>query len=204
MNPAMRVHMPTQSQPEPPAPAASPLGQAGGFDIAWATRGTTRGDARAFEVLYRAWFGRVYAYARGLTGRDESFCLDVTQEVMLRAARSIPELHTEAALAAWLSRACVSAAVDLVRREQRARRREQAVATSEQHADAGMRQDLQWLRDSLRQLPETEHLLLMQRVVNGLTLREAAASVGIGEHAAHGRVRRALQRLRGLAKEVWP
>jgi RNA polymerase sigma factor (sigma-70 family) len=205
MNPALRVAMPNSLHSEPPGHSAVlPLGSAGGFDIAWATRGTARGDSRAFEVLYRAWFGRVYAFARGLTRRDESFCLDVTQEVMLRAARSIPELDCEARLGAWFSRATLSAAVDMVRREQRAVKRARAAATPGPTGEKACVDDLAWLSRSLGGLPEADQLLLMQRIGHGSTLREAGASVGIGEQAAHGRVRRALDRLRELAREVLP
>jgi RNA polymerase sigma factor (sigma-70 family) len=197
--------MPSATHPEPPTlTAVTPHGTRGGLDVVWATRGTGRGEQAAFEALYRAWFERVFAFARGLTRRDESFCLDVTQDVMVRAAKSIPELQTEAELGAWMTRAAVSASVDLIRREERRKRRE---AQSMVNAAAQVRADsdsLRWLRGAVAELPEVDQLLLMQRIANGVTLQEAGASVGIGEHAAHGRVRRALGKLRTLAREVWP
>jgi len=207
MNPALRVSMSRNSlHSEPLGPtAATPLGSSGGFDIAWATRGTARGDTRAFEVLYRAWFGRVCGFARGLTKRDEAFCLDVAQEVMIRAARRIPEMATETQLAAWFSRATLSAAVDLLRREQRALKRARAAAAGNPGEAARAHEDeIAWLARSFGGLPEIDQSLLMQRIAHGSTLREAAAAVGIGEQAAHGRVRRALERLRELAREVLP
>jgi RNA polymerase sigma factor (sigma-70 family) len=204
MNPALRVSMHNSLHSEPSRPtAATPLGSSGGFDVAWATRGIGRGDARAFEILYRAWFGRVYGFARGLTKRDEAFCLDVTQEVMLRAARKMPEIESEQRLAAWLSRATLSAAVDLVRRERRASKRAAKAASARPAAaDNPQRDELGWLARSFGELTEVDQALLMQRIAHGSTLKEAAAAVGIGEQAAHGRVRRALARLRELAREV--
>jgi RNA polymerase sigma factor (sigma-70 family) len=209
MSAALRAASMAQlTQPEPPSQTAvTPLGTRGGFDVAWATGGTGRGDAAAFEVLYRAWFERVFAFARGMTRRDEAFCLDVTQDVMLRAARSIPELNTEAELGAWFARACVSAAVDTIRREQRRGRREM---NSEGRTPRGRAandngvEELDWLRRSIGVLSQDDQTLLMQRVGAGVTLKEAGQAVGLGEQAAHGRVRRALERLRELAREVWP
>jgi RNA polymerase sigma factor (sigma-70 family) len=176
------------------------------LDVASITTAVGRGDVGAFEALYRAWFERVYGMARGVTRRDEAFCLDVTQEVMLRAAKGLPRLTGEAELGAWMGRAVVSCAVDLIRREQRRRRREVAVG-GERRAGAERRatqdEELAWVWRELRKLPVVEQGLLMQRIGNGCSLKEAGLSVGIGEQAAHGRVRRALEKLRGLAREVW-
>jgi RNA polymerase sigma factor (sigma-70 family) len=166
-----------------------------------------RGDAVAFEVLYRAWFERVFAFARGATKRDESFCLDVTQEVMLRAARSIPELKSEAELGAWFTRVCISAAVDMIRRDQRKLKRERrdcGQAQLDGPATGERVEELAWLRRSLARLSEVDQMLLMQRVGLGVTLKEAGRSVGLGEQSAHGRVRRALERLRELSREILP
>jgi DNA-directed RNA polymerase specialized sigma24 family protein len=94
--------------------------------------------------------------------------------------------------------------VDLVRREQRARRRELHSGPKNKVASRVDGEEIAWVEASLARLPENDQVLLMQRIGHGLTLREAAASVGIGEQAAHGRVRRALGKLRELAREVLP
>jgi RNA polymerase sigma factor (sigma-70 family) len=184
--------------------------------VARVTEGVGRGDGAAFEVLYRGWFERVYGMARGITRRDESFCLDVTQEVMLRVAKSLPRIETEGELAAWMGRAALSCAVDLMRRETRRRRRESAVAVSEESGrdcrttqglgrdGRATQEELAWVVAEIRKLPLVEQGLLMQRVANGSSLKEAGLSVGIGEQAAHGRVRRAMEKLRRLAREVLP
>jgi RNA polymerase sigma factor (sigma-70 family) len=184
--------------------------------VARVTDAVGRGDSAAFEVLYRAWFERVYGMARGITRRDESFCLDVTQEVMLRVAKSLPRIETEGELAAWMGRAALSCAVDLMRRETRRKRRESAIAVREESGrdcrttqepggdHRATQEELAWVVAELRKLPLVEQGLLMQRVANGSSLKEAGLAVGIGEQAAHGRVRRAMEKLRRMAREVLP
>jgi RNA polymerase sigma factor (sigma-70 family) len=212
----------TEQQPMLPPQAPPPPSLAGGLGVvvkkdttiealvvARVTEAVGRGDGAAFEVLYRAWFERVYGMARGITRRDESFCLDVTQEVMLRVAKGLPRIETEGELAAWMGRAALSCAVDLMRRETRRRRREGAVArgespVSKSRGTQGQEEELAWVVAELRKLPLVEQGLLMQRVANGSSLKEAGLSVGIGEQAAHGRVRRAMEKLRRLAREVFP
>jgi RNA polymerase sigma factor (sigma-70 family) len=175
--------------------------------VAQVTAAVGRGDVGAFEQLYRAWYERVFGMARGLTRRDEAFCLDVTQEVMLRVAKSLPRLATEGELAGWMGRAVVSCAVDLVRREARRTRRERVAARPETGAARAASHDvdeLSWIMQELPRLPLVEQGLIMQRIANGSTLKEAGLAVGIGEQAAHGRLRRAMEKLRRLAQEVLP
>ena len=159
-----------------------------------------RGDREAFGVLYEAWFERCYAMARGFTRRDESFCLDVVQETMLRVARRIPAMRGEAELARWMVRAVHSSAVDLLRREARARKRERAAAAREidqvvdvaTEATAG-----EWLERVLRDVDEQERAMLQLRYGRDATLEEVGRSAGVSGDAAHGRLRRLIRRLRG-------
>jgi hypothetical protein len=51
----------------------------GQHNTARLTRAIARGDRDALATFYNAWFDRSYAAARRLTGRDESFCLDVVR-----------------------------------------------------------------------------------------------------------------------------
>jgi RNA polymerase sigma factor (sigma-70 family) len=164
------------------------------------------GDADAFEVLYRAWHPRVLALARACSGRDEAFCLDVTQEVMLRLATRVPSLADGRALGAWLARATVRASVDALRRESRRARRERAAAgregVAEGAVDAGSGVDEAWLRAQVRGLGATDFDVLHAHLVQRATLREAGLAAGVSEGSATGRVRRVLAKLRAAAREV--
>ncbi|MDX2131027.1 MAG: sigma factor [Planctomycetota bacterium] len=161
------------------------------------------GDADAFERVYRAWYARVVGLARACTRRDESFCLDIAQDVMLRAARSIPVLPDERALGAWFGRCTLSACVDALRRDARRARRERAAAMpggTHAAAPAGDHDDGEWLRRWCGGLDMTDFDLLHAAVVRGATLREAGLASGVSEGAATGRVRRAMARLRDAAR----
>ncbi len=160
------------------------------------------GDADAFEALYRAWHPRVLALARACSGRDEAFCLDVTQEVMLRLATRVPSLADGRALGAWLARATVRASVDALRRESRRTRRERAAAGREGVEEREGAVDGAWLRAQVRLLGATDFDVLHAHLVQRATLREAGLAAGVSEGAATGRVRRVLAKLRAAAREV--
>ena len=53
------------------------------------TSAMAAGDGGAVEAFYRRYFDRLYAEARRATRRDESFCLDVVQESVLRIVRTV-------------------------------------------------------------------------------------------------------------------
>lgn len=187
----------------PPSPTRAPDRSAEEL-----TRAIARGDGDALAAFYRAWFDRVYATARSLTRRDESFCLDVVQEAMLRVVKSMRAMRSEEDVARWMTRVVHTAALDLLRRESRRVVREKRAAGVEGATPAGseraeVEERIVWVRARLAELPEEEAGLLGQRIAQGVSLDRAGASEGLTGDAAHGRVRRALARLRAMAKEAF-
>jgi RNA polymerase sigma-70 factor (ECF subfamily) len=172
------------------------------------TAAIQRGDPEAFAVLYQAWFDRAYSMARSLTRRDESFCLDVVQDAMMRAVRSLRAMPDGAALRRWMAHVVRTAAIDRLRRDARRLRREarggpRISAAADAAAAAELEEQVAWLRGAVAGLPETERALLAERFDRGRTLEEAGASVGLTGNAAHGRIRRALARLRSAARKAF-
>lgn len=158
-----------------------------------------RSDPDAFASFYDRWFERALALARSLTRRDESFCMDVVQDTMLQVIRKPPAPASEAALAQWLARAIVHRTIDRLRAERRRRKREERAARSERGeptADGSLAEQNGWLAAALADLPERDRALLQARYHEDLTLADAGARLGMTANAAHGRIRRALHRLR--------
>lgn len=188
--PRARSHVPAP-RPSTPAPDAASL-----------TRSIASGDRDALGAFFEAWFDRIVALARLTSGRDESFCLDAAQEVMLRVARAMKPLPDEGALAAWVVRATRSAVTDLVRSQGRRGTRERAVARDATLVPSAPAAELaDWLRREFDALPEEDRALVTLRVQSGATLDQAGASLGMSGDAAHGRVRRALDRMKRSAQE---
>src|SRR5207237_963299 len=87
--------------------------------------------------FYRAWFDWSFRLAQRLTRRDESFCLDVVQEAMLRVARSMKAMKSRTDLERWMSRVVHTAALDQLRRASRRGVRERARGSGGPRADPG-------------------------------------------------------------------
>ena len=91
------------------------------------TAAMAAGDPAAVAAFYRRYFPRLYAWARRSSRRDESFCLDVVQDAVLRVVRTVRRADAEPQLLAWLRLVVQTTAYDRLKAERR-RGRRQAVA----------------------------------------------------------------------------
>lgn len=78
-----------------------------------------RGDATAFETIMRRHNRLLFRSARGIIG-DDAEAQDVVQEAYLRAFCNLDSFRGDAALATWLTRITINAALDTLRKRGRA------------------------------------------------------------------------------------
>lgn len=166
------------------------------------------GDEAAFAAFYAAWFQPTLALARAACRRDEAFCLDVVQDVMMNVVKKMPVLDSTARIGAWMARSVLHAATDRLRSEQRRRSREEHAgggrsAAGEPWHELAETERRQWLGARLQELPAEDRALLEARFGDATTVTAAGALLGMGPDAAHGRLRRVLERLRQRAAEWW-
>lgn len=169
------------------------------------TRAVASGDAEAFTRLFHERFEAMYAEARRATGRDESFCLDVVQDAMIRVIRSMKAMDSEKRLRNWLRVVVQSCAYDRLRREARQRRRELNTADG-RRADApedDLEERLEWLRNELAAMDEPAAQLLVMRYRLGWTLQRIGAALGLKPGAVDGRLGRLTAGLRNRAREAF-
>ncbi len=163
----------------------------------------SRGDRAAIERFYRSAFPVAMAVARHATRRDESFCLDVVHDAMIRVLKGVKPSLSDPQLDVYLKRCVVTASLDRLRRDKRRAARERS---REVHATAGASEHdlIVSLREALNQLDDLDRALLTARFAHGATLEAAGREHGLSGPAAHGRVRRALARLGSIMKECEP
>ena len=85
------------------------------------TTSMAAGDGEAVGRFYLHYFDALCREARRATRRDEAFCLDVVQESVLRVIRNVRAIESPAQFEAWLRLVVRTCALDLLRREIRAR-----------------------------------------------------------------------------------
>lgn len=171
------------------------------------TAAIARGDPVALERLYRERFDFLYAAARTATRRDESFCLDIVHDAMLRVIKSMKPIDTTPQLEAWLRKAILTAARDRLRAETRRARRESAASEARPAAaesaieSSDHAERLAWLTHELNQLDASTRELLSRRHAQGWTLARIAAFLGMKPGAVDARITRATAALRARAPE---
>jgi RNA polymerase sigma factor (sigma-70 family) len=169
------------------------------------TAAIASGDTEAFARFFRDRFPHMYADARRATDRDESFCLDVVQDAMMRVIRSIKVMDTEQRLRNWLRVVVQTCAYDRLRMELRRRQREEARAQDPAWSaqDDGAVERLAWIRSELTRADDPAMQVLTMRYRFGWTLERIGAALGLKPGAVDGRVRRALTQLRSRAQETF-
>ena len=158
------------------------------------SRRIAAGDTAAFAVFYERWFDRCVGETRRRTGLDESACLDIVQDAMLRVATKMPVFESEEELERWLRRVLLNGARDRIRAETRRLRREAQLRPEPTEQDRDAIEDLSRRMASLDAESRT---LLQRRFDLGWTLERIGRELGLGPGAVDGRIRRVLSRLRG-------
>lgn len=151
-------------------------------------------------MFYERHFDLLFALTRTFTRRDESYCLDIVHDTMLRVIRSIPELSTWNEVHAWLRRAMISCVIDRARMDARRERREVRTAASE--IEITPLAELSWLRDRLRELSSEDQAIIALRFGKGATLETIATLERTTLGTIQGRIRRALAKLRTFVEEM--
>jgi RNA polymerase sigma factor (sigma-70 family) len=187
-----------------PAPHVTqpPAATAKSTETAALTSAMAAGDEAAVAAFYRRYFDHLYREARRATCRDESFCLDVVQESVLRIVRAVRPIDGEPQLLAWLRLVVRTTAYDLLRSEARRRSREAATVTPDRHPPHGDdKEQLAWLRERLRSFDPKLVRMIELRFGERWSLARIGGLFGLSVGTIDGRLRRALHHLRELARE---
>ena len=168
------------------------------------------GDLCAFEALAEVHADRLYTVALCLLG-DGGEAEDVLQETLLRAWRGIRRFEGRAMVFTWLYRIAVNESNRALERRQRRR----AIAPVDELAievpapprdgpagQAERRELREALRMAIGQLSMPCRTALVLRDIEGLSTREAAQIVGVGEAAFKSRLHQARLTVRALVGDA--
>ncbi len=171
------------------------------------------GDEKAFERLVKSCEKRVYLLALRYTG-SASDAMDISQEVFIKAYRSIRSFKGESTPETWVYRIAVNTALDFIRRAARANetslytadvdggeKQREIPDDSYSPEPAAERADLtQTLSRAIAALPEEYRQVLVLRDVNGLSYARIGEILGLNEGTVKSRLFRARARLADMLR----
>lgn len=167
-----------------------------------------KGEIAAFEHIVVQYERKIYALALRSVG-NEADAADLTQEVFLRAWRSLDSFRGDSAVSTWLYRITMNLCVDFSRR-----RKVQAVPLTDEEGGelplpdtraegspeaALANQELsRELQTALGQLTEEHRQIVLLRDSTGLSYQEIGSLLGLEEGTVKSRLARARKNLREI------
>ena len=163
-----------------------------------------RGDARAHEIIYRAFATPVYSLCMRFT-KAPAHAEDLVQETFIEVMRSIAKFRGEAALGTWIRRIAVSKALMFLRSAWTARSQSLSEDWDEvtpgdaishgisRHPDEAIDLDA-----ALANLPSVSRSIVWLHDVEGFTHKEIAKMMGRTESFSKSQLSRAYQKLRPM------
>ena len=160
-----------------------------------------RGNARAFEALYRAHVDRVYGLCLRMTG-NVGEAEDCAQEAFIQAWNKLDRFRGDSAFGTWMHRIAVNAVLGRIRKSKRERDRIQVAAeTTSSPASIGDSGDLRDLSDAIDRLPEGARHVFVLNAVYGYSHEESSDMLGIAVGTTKAQLHRARRLLAQQLKE---
>ncbi len=165
------------------------------------------GDDEAFRELFDRFFPRLYRFAVAHLGGDRDAAQDVVQQTFCNAIERLDSYRGEAALYTWFCQICRNACADHFRRNGRGGARvvlledqpdarailESLAAPESEQPEAGawQAQVQRVVVATLDALPGRYGDVLEWKYIDGLSVREIAGRLSLGEKAAESLLTRA-------------
>jgi RNA polymerase sigma-70 factor (ECF subfamily) len=157
----------------------------------------TKGDAQAFERLYRTHVPRVHSLVRRMAGGTQDV-EELSQDVFVRAWQKLSTFRGESAFGTWLHRLAVNVVLERFRSSgaERARRVDSA-AVFETARSTPSRPDLSMdFEAALERLPDGAREIFVLHDVEGHKHHEIATLLGISPGTSKAQLHRARMMLR--------
>ena len=165
------------------------------------------GDKSAYGELVRKYQERIYGMTSRMLGSPED-ARDASQDIFIRAYRSLPGFNFQSSFATWLYRLSINVCFDSLRRRGREERLELTCGEGEFRVERLVdvnpgpeevllkKERLKELKAALAQLPQRYQVVLVLRHYQGLSYRQVAGVMGLPEKTVATWIHRARIMLR--------
>lgn len=167
------------------------------------------GDEGAFRDLVERYEPRVAATVVGMLGAGDE-AEDVGQEVFIRLYRSLDRFRGESSLGTYLTRIAINLSLTALKK----RKRRISRFVSQDETERGLpeaswdprgelerKDDIRRVREAVARLAPNHRAVVVLRMIDGYSTREAAEILGVPAGTVMSRLARAMERLEKEMKE---
>lgn len=160
------------------------------------------GDRAALERLIKHWQPRLLSHAYRLSG-DKELALDIVQEAWIDICRGLPSLKDVVVFPAWAFRIVTRRTADVIRKKQRNRRNNAAIAAEpaplgrheiEMDAEA----DKLPLAKAIKSLPTDQRIAIALHYLEEFSIAEIALALEVPVGTVKTRLMHARRKLRAI------
>ena len=157
------------------------------------TSGVREGSVEALEVFIERFHEPLFRYLWHASGSKED-AEDLAVQALLRARTSIQGYRGDGTLRGWMFRVAYRELLQFRRREAIFR----LITPKREDKSEPPNEDMVVISEALRRLPVAARSAFLMTEVEGLTISEAAAALGVSDGTVKSRCHSARQRLRKL------
>lgn len=158
---------------------------------------------KQIEELYPRLHRSMSAYLAGSDIEAE----DILQETFLKAYKNLDQFEGKANMYTWLYSIARNKCIDEFRKRKYESNRstipvEDFEIESEESQSEGKREDVQLLKEAIRELPEMLRSIVIMKSIDGLSYPEISEVTGVNEQTLKNRMFRARQQLAVTLKQM--
>jgi len=176
------------------------------------------GDKAAFDTFFREYFPRLFRFTLMRADNDRALAEEIVQRTMCIVVRKMGNYRGEALLFTWLCQICRNEMNAVYRQRGVEMRADVAIedhpavqaALESMYADDFRPESMQrrdeiagFVRTTLDHLPNNYALALEMKYINGNSVAEIAAKLGVGEKAAESILTRARTAFKEGFRSLW-
>jgi len=167
------------------------------------------GDKSLLEILYDRYASKAFYKCLSIT-KDPEISKDLSHDIMIKVFMSLSSFKGTSDFSFWVYSITYNYCMDYLRKQKKTRFDSydaiafDQVSTDEIELENKILKDLQidQLHVLFKRLKEVEKLILLMRYQDGMTVKQIAATLNIGESAIKMRLKRSRDQLAQLLKDV--
>ncbi|MEL6868996.1 MAG: sigma-70 family RNA polymerase sigma factor [Pseudomonadota bacterium] len=153
----------------------------------------TAGDTRAYEHLYRAHCGQIYALCLRMTA-NAAEAEDATQDAFIQAWSKLATFRGDSAFSSWLHRIAVNVVLTQMRKRKREAQK-MALVVPDEAPDTQTAHDMPDIERAIAALPERARQVFVLAGVYGYTHEQVATTLDVAVGTCKAHLHRARQML---------